>query len=506
MALLLLALCAACAQAQLPPTDLRVEYAASPLAVDRAAPRFSWAAPSAQWGWRLTASLSPTLSPPLWDSGEHISPASSQHAYGGPPLPADTDVYWAVATAPSATAPFTRSSVARFTTGLLAPSDWGGAQWIGGFNQLRTNFTLGGSAPPPRARAYVTGVGCYQLFVNGHAVSNDTDGRATIANPGFSTIFSTRLLYNAYDVAALLVPGENVVGLRLGSCKYGYLGEFCTDGPAACNSGLLRLSLGSGGGGGSASDVVTGPGWQGAPSSILVDHFYNGETHDGGVERAQAGWSAPGGGGGGAPWAPAAVRPTAPTATLSAHAMPQIIELGQPAQAAALLPVSATSWTFDLGLNGAGRCTLRLAGPTPPGHAVSLLHAEVLRPADNGADVTFACPAACCADGGNCASQNFTYITAGVGSGEVEEFSPAFAYSGFRYVQVVNWPPSAPPPTLQALRCVQTSTAVESAGAVAFNASTPTGALFNAIQGMILRSQRSNLHSIPTDCPQREKR
>jgi alpha-L-rhamnosidase len=479
------------------PTALRVEYAQSPLAVDRAAPRFSWSSPSTQWAWRVLASLRPDLSTLLWDSGEHISSATSQHAYAGPPLAADTDIYWVVATAASATSPFLNSTPARFTTGLLAPADWAGAQWIGGFNQLRTNFSL--PSAPPRARAYVTGVGCYQLFINGVAVANDTEGRATLANPGFSTIFSTRVLYNAYDVAGLLLPGENVVGLRLGNCKYGYLGEFCTQGPAACNSGLLRLSLGG-------RDVVTGSSWEGTASSILLDHFYNGEIHDGGRERAQAGWSAPGSGSAGAAWAPAAVRPAAPTSALSAHTMPQIIELGTPARAAALLPVASDSWTFDLGVNGAGRCTLRLAGPTPAGHAVSLLHAEVLQPSNNSADVTFACPSACCEDGGNCASQNFTYITAGVEAGSVEEFSPAFAYAGFRYVQVLNWPPGAPPPTLDSLACVQTSTGVESAGDISFNASTPTGALFNAIQSLIMRSQRSNLHSIPTDCAQREKR
>ena len=496
MWIILLSLAATLAASQ--PTDLRVEYVHSPLAVDRAAPRFSWSSPSTQWGWRVLASLSPDLSTLLWDSGEHISSATSQHSYGGPPLAADTDVYWVVATAASATSPFINSSTpGRFTTGLLTPADWAGAQWIGGYNQLRTNFTLG--SVPARARAYVTGVGCYQLFVNGVAVANDTEGRATLANPGFSTIFSTRVLYNAYDVAALLLPGENVVGLRLGNCKYGYLGEFCVGGPAACNSGLLRLSLGG-------RDVVTGSSWEGTASSILLDHFYNGEIIDGGRERAQAGWSAPGSGSAGAAWAPAAVRPAAPTSALSAHTMPQIIELGAPVRAAALLPVSADSWTFDLGINGAGRCRLQLAGPTPAGHAVSLLHAEVLQPSNNSADVTFACPSACCLDGGNCASQNFTYITAGVGAGSVEVFSPAFAYSGFRYVQVLNWPPGTPPPTLDTLACVQTSTGVDSAGDISFNASTQTGALFNAIQGLIMRSQRSNLHSIPTDCAQREKR
>ena len=482
-----------CAYSQ--PTDLRVEYLTSPLAVDRASPRFSWRSPGAQWGWRILASLSPDLSTALWDSGEVLSPSPSQHAYLGPPLPADTDIYWTVATSPSPTAPYTNSTPSRFTMGLLAPSDWQGARWIGGFNQLRRNFSL--PSAPARARAYVTGVGCYELFVNGARVAADGEGRETLINPGFSTIYSSRVLYNAYNVAPLLTAGENVLGLRLGMCKWGYLGEFCTAGPTACNSGLLLLSLGGG-----APAVATDGAWVGAQSPILSDHLYNGETYDGRVEAAQAGWSAPGFDA--AAWAPAAVRAASPTAALSAHSMPQIVHYLPPARAAALLPVSPTSATFDLGVNGAGRCTLTLPAPLPPAHAVTLLHAEILR-ANNSVDVSFACPSACCADGGNCANQSFTYITRG--GAVAETYRPTFAYSGMRYIQVLNWPPPpTPAPTLDALECVQTSTGVEAAGGIAFNSSTPTGATLNAIQGLILRSQRSNLHSIPTDCPQREKR
>lgn len=40
-----------------------------------------------------------------------------------------------------------------------------------------------------------------------------------------------RLLYNVYDITMSIRPGSNnEVGLRLGSCKYGYLGEFCPGG------------------------------------------------------------------------------------------------------------------------------------------------------------------------------------------------------------------------------------------------------------------------------------
>lgn len=486
------------------PTDLLVDGLVSPLALDSSSPRFSWTYPG-QYSFRVLTSLSPTLDTILWDSGEFISPITSQHVYQGPSLSSDTDIYWMVSTSTDPTQTPINSTVSRFTMGLLTPTSWAGAQWIGGYNQLKQNFTLPSDPLPTRARIYVTGVGFYQLYVNGVLIVNDTEGRPTLYNPGFSTIYSTRVLYNAFDVLPYLLPGNNVVGLRLGSGKYGYLGEFCVDGPTACNSGILSLSL-------TPSSLLPRPlitdgAWVGLPSPILTEDLYNGEVVDGRVVAQQEGWSAPSSGLQG--WAPASVRPTPPTATLSANTMPGIVEYTQATHPVLLLPVTGDpgSFTWDMGLNGAGRCTLGLVGPIPSGVHLTLTMGEIIRPSDNSVNVAFHCPNACCADGGNCANQSFTYISGGVGVGEVESYTPTFAYSGFRYVQVQGWPPApAPPPTLTSLSCTQTSTGVKDRGSVSFNQSTPTGATLNAIQTIILRSQRSNLHSIPTDCPQREKR
>ena len=46
-------------------------------------------------------------------------------------------------------------------------------------------------------------------------------------DPGWSNIPAVRMLYRQYDVAALLRDGANVLGARLGQCKYGYQGSFC---------------------------------------------------------------------------------------------------------------------------------------------------------------------------------------------------------------------------------------------------------------------------------------
>jgi alpha-L-rhamnosidase len=490
-------------------TDLLVDGLVSPLALDTLNPRFSWDLPF-QYSYRILASLSPTFDAILWDSGEVISEVTSQHVYQGPPLSSDTDVWWVVSTSTSPTSMPINSTLSRFTMGLLNPTDWNGARWVGGYNQLKTNFTLPPAPLPTRARVYVTAVGFYELYVNGVLVCNDTEGRPTLYNPGFSTIYSTRVLYNAYDILPYLTPGTNVVGLRLGSGKYGYLGEFCTEGPTACNSGILSLAL-------TPSSLlptplVTDGTWVGLPSPILFEDLYNGEVVDGRMALEQEGWSAPSSTLPG--WAPVTVRPTPPTATLSASPMPGIVEYTQATAPVLLLPVAGTpdSFTWDLGLNGAGRCTLELMGPIPSGLNITLTLGEIMRPEDNSVNVAFHCPSPCCFDGGNCANQTFLFLPPSLPppsslSSQTISYTPTFAYSGFRYVQVRGWPPMpTPPPTLSSLLCTQTSTGVKGRGSVSFNASTPTGATLNAIQAIILRSQRSNLASIPTDCPQREKR
>ena len=480
----------------------------NPLLLDNRAPRFSWVVPSggSQEAYRVLvwAGFAPAPggagAPLLWDTGEVESNTSAQVAYGGAALAADHDYSFLISVRSSAGAWANASAPGRFSTGLLAPEDWAGAAWIGGRNQLRADFTLAAGADLTRARAYVSGVGFVELWLNGVRVATDSQGRETYANPGFSTIFSRRVLYTAYDVSSLVRVGANTVGLRIAQGKYGYLGEFCVGAPDECNSGILRLTVGAPPA--AATAVVTSGAWLAAGSSILADHLYNGETVDARVEEAQRGWSAPGFVPG-AEWAPATVRAVPPTAELSAHTMPQIVPWEAPRQPVSARALDASNVVLDLGVNGAGRCTLTVPGPTTAGAALTLLLGETLA-ANGSVLVGFHCPCACCADGGNCANQTFTFVLRGVAAGESEVYRPTFAYSGFRWIQISG--PGAGALPASALSCDATSSGVEATGNVSFGDATPAGRLLNGVQALVVRTQRSNLHSIPTDCPQREKR
>jgi hypothetical protein len=96
----------------------------------------------------------------------------------------------------------------------------GNAQWIGGGGQVRSNPLSLPAGTVARARAYVTGVGSFYLYVNGVKVGKN------IMDPP-QTVYSKTILYSTFDVASLLKPGANYVGAFLGTYKWGYTDLWC---------------------------------------------------------------------------------------------------------------------------------------------------------------------------------------------------------------------------------------------------------------------------------------
>ena len=64
------------------------------------------------------------------------------------------------------------------------------------------------------ATLYASAVGCFQASLNGVPVSD------SVLDPGFSTDYTKRILYRAFDVLKSLRE-KNALGVRLGFCKYG---------------------------------------------------------------------------------------------------------------------------------------------------------------------------------------------------------------------------------------------------------------------------------------------
>ena len=87
------------------------------------------------------------------------------------------------------------------------------------------------------------------------------------------------------------------------------------------------------------------------------------------------------------------------------------------------------------------------------------------------------------------------------GSSKGESWHPMFTYHGFQFVEISGWPASAPPPTATTLRKL----VVHSDNAGLGPTPSFSNPLLSSIHGNIVRTLTSNMHSVESDCPTRER-
>ncbi|MBD3174851.1 MAG: rhamnosidase, partial [Armatimonadia bacterium] len=168
---------------------------------------------------------------------------------------------------------------------VIAPygaQPWGSVGSQGGGARscfLRTEMDL--PADAVRARAYASGLGLYELHINGQRVGDDW------LTPGW-THYPTRIQYQTYDVTDLLSEGANAVGAVLGGGWWaqGMAGQWRQGPPRLILTLAIELD------GGEVLTVGTDPTWRWQESPIVFDSFYHGETYDARLEIP--GWSEPG--------------------------------------------------------------------------------------------------------------------------------------------------------------------------------------------------------------------
>ena len=449
------------------PTNLRCEYLTNPLGIDVVQPRFFWVPEHSDRGQKQTAyQLLVATKPDLldhgkgdqWDSEKVASGESIQIVYGGKPLESGQTYYWKVRywDAHGNASPY--SLPAEFEMGLLAREDWKG-QWIGGGNQLRTEFQL--AEAPARARAYICGLGYYELRINGSKMGHN------VLDPAWTT-YDKRVLYATYDVTSALRRGGNALGVMLGNGWYSYGRP--PQPPVLLLQVNIELTSGK------RVSIVSSPSWKGKNGPITSDSVWDGEVYDARMETP--GWDMPGFDDSG--WK-AAQRLDGPKGVVSAQMMPPIQVVDT------LVPRVMTNprpgvYVFDMGQNFAGWARLCVRGPR--GTSVTMRFSELIYP--NGMINRENLRAAKARD---------IYTLRGEG---LEVYEPRFTYHGFRYVEVTGFPGT---PGLDSIRGRVVRSAVKSVGS--FAASNP---LLNKIQRLIYWGQLSNLHSIPTDCDQRNER
>jgi len=205
-------------------TDLRCEYLTDPLGIDARRPRFSWKLVDSRKtrGQKQTAyQIVVRADAPdgtqakvvLWDSGRIASSCSVNDEYAGVPLISNQNCFWRVRIWDKDGAVTAWSPEARFSMGLLDPSDWEG-DWIR-YREAdnrkhlwyRKKITL--ESVPSCAFVYLCSIGYHELYVNGQRMGT------RVLSPGVTNL-EKRALYVTYDITGALMAGENVVAVWTG--------------------------------------------------------------------------------------------------------------------------------------------------------------------------------------------------------------------------------------------------------------------------------------------------
>ena len=475
----------------LSPANLRCEYAVNPLGVDVPNPRLFWTVESSERGQKQTAYQILAASSPelltqdkgdLWDSGKVVTNETVQIPYAGRPLESSQPVFWKVRVWDASGIGSAWSRPATWTMGILKPSDWN-AKWIVGATNWETLLLRREFAVKPgleRALIHVCGLGQYELSLNGKKVGDD------LLSPGW-TKYDRTCLYDTRDITTNLKRGKNAVGIELGNGMYNVPAtRFKPPGYQRYSFGPLqaiaqiRLEYADG----SVETLGTDENWRAASGPIVSASIYSGEDFD--ARRARKGWNRIKFDDSKWPSAQIVNGPGGELKGLSCAAPPiRRFEIHQ--------PVSSRTFTngdilFDLGQNAAHIPKISVSGPA--GSRVRVIPSEL---------------------GDGLASQgsmgeqrrstiwcDYTKSTDGV-----ETWSPKFFYIGCRYLEVECFPAKGKTqlPAVKSIAGIVVQSASEPAGE--FECSNP---LFNRIRALVRWAQRSNMMSVMTDCPQREKR
>jgi hypothetical protein len=474
-------------------------------------PEFSWINNSSERGQVQTAyqiivassePMAEKNSGDIWDSGKNMQGTSSWILYQGPELSPAKEYFWKVRVWDRNDKPSAWSKTAKFTTGLFNKEDWDGAEWIGyedipdslllvpGVHGNGNNlgeiakkrtvvpyFRKGFSVEKKikKALVFVSGLGQYELYLNGEKVGD------RFLSPGW-TNYQKKSYYNTYDVTEMMVRGENVIGAIVGNGFYNINRERYRKLVIAYGAPKMILRLEISYSDGTKDIIITDDSWKTTSSPITFSSIYGGEDYDARLE--QDGWNKSGFNDN--KWKKVLVVKE-PSGILQP-------EKDYPVKVAEVFDHKKISfqrdsiYVYDFGQNASGIIKIKIKGKK--GQQVRFYPGELL-----GEDSLVTQQAT----GG---PYYFSYTL----NGDNEEvWMPRFTYYGFRYVQAeravpANYPNPDNLPVIEEIQMLHTRNSSPEIGT--FKCSNT---LFNSIYELINWSIKSNMASVATDCPHREK-
>ncbi len=500
--------CTSTEKADLVFSKLLVEYAENPINIDLQQPRFSWVIQSlkrnqVQSAYRIFVAADEKLldknKPDIWDSGKTESSETIQHQLENPVLKSNHKYFWKVQVWDGKGKMY-ESPVSSFETAILNRNEWQ-AKWIGkemadpvlesGFLiQLKDNsvnqtkidsiqhsgqsLLLRREVELPKeiksAKAFVTGLGFYEFYINGKRVGD------YILAPA-KTPYHKQILYNSYNVTELLKKGENVFGIHLGNGWYNPYKPWWKQyrmqwfGHKKAMAQLVVQFEDN-----STDTIKTDESWKYSDGPITYCCIYDNEVYDARLE--QAGWSTPRFDD--SRWSSVGVFNNMEAQVTSERMPPiKVTETIAPEEVDVVL---ANTRVFDMKQNFTGWVRIKVKGEK--GQKIKIRFAEDIFP-DGNIDAT----------SNERAKATAEYILKGEG---IETYEPRFTYFGFKYVEVSS---ENGPLDLQHIEgCV-----VHSDNRIIGDFSCENE-LVNKLHRATVWSQKSNMLGYPMDCPQRDER
>jgi hypothetical protein len=333
-----------------------------------------------------------------------------------------------------------------------------------------------------QAVIHICGLGHYELTINGRRVGDRE------MDPGWTNYRKT-CLYSSYDVTNMLQTGDNAIGVMLGNGMYNVPGGRYTKfkgtfGPPKliCRMCVIFAD-------GSTETIASDATWKYALGPIAFTCIYGGEDYD--ARREQGGWDRPGFDD--RAWS-AAVVCDGPGGKLVAQYAPPV-KVADYLPAVTMQRLKEGEYEIDCGTNLSARPLIKVRGAAGSQVLIKCAEKRGQPWMENG-------------------GHTYTYTLKGQGE---EVFRPRFTYFSFQYLYIsgvdrpedarVAQPPSAgfTPEGGSATLLLEAGSEFLTSSAASVGAFECSNPLFNDINAMIDRSVRSNLQSVLTDCPHREK-
>jgi len=433
----------------------------------------------------------------IWDSGEVKSPQSARIKYDGKSYQPVKAYFWKVKVIDNHNLS-AWSEIAQFQTGLFTSTDWKNAQWIAyekldpalvdvlpkdskkdtysGNNilpLLRKDFKV--KKQLAKATMFISGLGHFEMSLNGKKQGDN------FLDAGWVK-YDKEALYVTFDVTNSLKKGDNTIGVMLGNGFY-YVppvkGRFRKSKPAfGFPKMICRLVLEYKDG--TTENIISDSSWKTAKSAVTFSSIYGGEDYDARLE--QLGWDTPQFNA--SKWN-AVITVDGPPLLRPQDAEPlKIFDHFEPKSVNKL---TDSKWIYDLGQNASGIISLKVKGNR--GDTIRVYPGELLIDGKVSQKATGS-------------PFYFEYVLKGDGE---EQWQPRFTYYGFRYLEVRGAAPKGEKisrnlPDIIALKGLHTRNAAGRVGNF-----VSSNELFNKTDELIDWATKSNMASVLTDCPHREK-